>query len=178
MTEPGQQGEILLYGEGLAFGYMDREDLTSRAFFTHDTPDGPQRVYRTGDRGRFLPDGTLEFLGRTDSQVKLRGHRIELGSVESALEEHSAIAQAAVVLRDVEHPERTYIEAFLVTSGELTERELRKWLRTRLPASEHPRRFSFCAELPRTSAGKVDRVALAARPAAAPSGRTHSKEQR
>ncbi|ESU48722.1 amino acid adenylation domain-containing protein [Streptomyces filamentosus] len=161
VTEPGEEGEILLYGAGLALGYLDRDDLTEKAFVTHDTPDGPRRVYRTGDRGRYRADGGLEFLGRADAQVKLRGHRLELGSVEAALEEHPTIGQAAVVLRDTERPEHTYMEAFMVAADTLEQRELRTWLRGRLPASEHPRRFTFVTELPRTTAGKVDRVKLA-----------------
>jgi amino acid adenylation domain-containing protein len=174
VTEPGQEGEILLYGEGLALGYLDRDDLSAQAFVTHYTPDGPRRVYRTGDRGRYLADGGLEFLGRADAQVKLRGHRIELASVEAALEEHDAIGQAAVVLRDTDRPESTYIEAFLVTAGPIEDRELRKWLRSRLSAGEQPRRFTHVPELPRTTAGKVDRVRLAQQPSTPRSDKEHA----
>ncbi|WP_280463060.1 non-ribosomal peptide synthetase [Nocardia carnea] len=89
-------GEIYLGGAGLAEGYLGDDDLTARRFFRH--PRTGARLYRTGDLGRFHPDGRLEFLGREDSQVKIRGHRVELGEIESALRSHPAVADAAVLL--------------------------------------------------------------------------------
>ncbi|MFD4257579.1 amino acid adenylation domain-containing protein [Streptomyces sp. NPDC058534] len=155
-----EEGEILLFGEGLAAGYLGQEELTRRRFHLHDTPQGRQMVYRTGDRGRRLPDGRLFFLGRDDDQVKLRGHRIELGEVEATLEEHPAVTETVVVLRDRDRPERAYLEALIVTGVEVTPADLRQWIRDRLPASHCPAKFTVLDSLPRTTAGKVDRARL------------------
>ncbi len=162
-TEAGaepQEGEILLYGDGLATGYLGKEELTRQRFHLHETPQGRQMVYRTGDRARRLPDGALVFLGRDDDQIKLRGQRIELGEVEAALEEHPAITEAVVVLRDRDRPERAYLEALVVATAELATPELRRWVHDRLPAGHCPTRFTALASLPRTTAGKVDRARL------------------
>ena len=93
----GVSGEIAVGGVGVARGYLGRPDLTAERFV--EGPDG-ERVYRTGDLGRFLPDGTLVFLGRTDDQVKIRGYRVELGEIEAVLGDHEGVAEAAVALRD------------------------------------------------------------------------------
>jgi acyl-coenzyme A synthetase/AMP-(fatty) acid ligase len=159
-TEP-EEGEILLFGAGLAAGYLGMEELTRQRFHLHDTPQGRQLVYRTGDRARRLPGGGLLFLGRDDGQIKLRGQRIELGEVEAALEEHPSITEAVVVLRDRDRPERAYLEALVVATVELATPELRRWVRDRLPAGHCPARFTTRTSLPRTSAGKVDRAGLA-----------------
>ncbi|MDW4909131.1 non-ribosomal peptide synthetase [Streptomyces sp. ADMS] len=155
----GSEGELLLYGSGLALGYLDQEQLTAERFPHADTPHGRQRVYRTGDRIRLRPDGSLEFLGRMDSQIKLRGHRIELGEVEAILEEHPAVSQAAVLLHGADQPERAALVAFLVQRSEA---DVQSWLKERLPPSHCPARIITLPALPRTAAGKVDRVALAA----------------
>ncbi|MGA5821186.1 AMP-binding protein [Kitasatospora sp. NPDC094028] len=160
VDEPGTEGELLLLGAGLAEGYLDRDDLTRRAFRSLPTPLGERRAYRTGDRARYRADGSLEYLGRTDGQVKLRGHRIELGEIEAALERHPAVSQAAVVLRDAGLPS-VHVAAFLVTTDGVDGRELRRWLRGQLPPSHHPRSLTIRDALPRTAAGKVDRVRLA-----------------
>ncbi|MGE7437917.1 non-ribosomal peptide synthetase [Kitasatospora sp. NPDC001175] len=152
-------GELLLHGTGLAHGYLNREQLTAERFPQRDTPDGRRRVYRTGDLVRRGPDGALEFLGRLDSQVKLRGHRIELGEVEAVLEEHPDVSQAVVLLQDADRPEIAALVAFVV---QRTEADLQGWLEDRLPTSHRPARITALPELPRTTAGKVDRIALAA----------------
>jgi len=157
----GEPAEILLYGDCLATGYLHRPDLTDRQFGTRDTPDGPRRCYRTGDRARVGDDGRLTFLGRTDSQVKLRGHRIELGEVEAVLEEHPAVREAVAVLCDADEPDRAHLAAFLTGDGSATARDVRAWLAERLPAGMRPSRLAFRSALPRTPTGKVDRVALA-----------------
>ena len=156
-----QPGEILLYGDGLAVGYLNQPDLTGQRFCARRTPEGPRRCYRTGDRGQYRDDGQLEFLGRDDCQVKLRGHRIELGEVEAVLEQHPAVHQAVVVLRAGDSAEHAHIAAFLVGDDHVTGRQLRAWLADRLPPSMRPGRISFLRAMPRTAAGKVDRVSLA-----------------
>lgn len=159
---PGDAGEILLYGAGLAQGYLDRPELTAERFAVHQTPGGPARCYRTGDRARYASSGALEFLGRTDDQVKLRGHRIELAEVESVLQEHPSVRQAVAVLVDSGLPQHAHLAAFVVTGSTLTPRELRGWLADRLPAPMRPQRIDIVPNLPRTAAGKADRVRLAA----------------
>src|SRR5205085_7060803 len=91
----GIPGELLLGGAGVTQGYLNREDLTAERFVEFNG----ERVYRTGDRARRLTDGTLEFLGRADDQVKVRGYRVELGEIEAALRAHPGVAQGVVVLR-------------------------------------------------------------------------------
>ncbi|MDT9685016.1 non-ribosomal peptide synthetase [Streptomyces sp. TRM76323] len=152
-------GELLLYGTGLAHGYLDREELTAERFPLGDTPDSPRRLYRTGDRVKPGPDGALEFLGRLDSQVKLRGHRIELGEVEAVLEDHPDVSQAVVLVQDADRPDAAALVAFVVQRAET---DLQAWLKARLPASHHPARITALPVLPRTSTGKADRVGLAA----------------
>ncbi|MET8079263.1 amino acid adenylation domain-containing protein [Streptomyces sp. NPDC005303] len=164
--DPPGEGEVVLYGHGLADGYLDAPEATMRRFLTLDTPDGPRRCYRTGDRARARPDGVLAYLGRDDTQVKLRGHRVELGAVEAALEEHPDVVEAAAVVCEVERPERTHITAYVVTSFTgVSPRMLRRWLAERLPAAARPARIVPRPALPRTAAGKIDRVRLAAEPA-------------
>ncbi|BFV59641.1 hypothetical protein KCMC57_up47450 [Kitasatospora sp. CMC57] len=150
-------GELLLYGTGLAHGYLDREELTAERFPVGGSSEG--RVYRTGDRVRRGADGALEFLGRLDSQVKLRGHRIELGEVEAVLEEHPDVSQAVVLVQDADRPELAALVAFVVRRDGAA---LQGWLAERLPPSHRPARITELPELPRTTAGKVDRVGLAA----------------
>ncbi|MFJ8487808.1 amino acid adenylation domain-containing protein [Streptomyces sp. NPDC094038] len=161
--DPPGEGEVTLYGQGLADGYLDAPEATAERFPRLDTPDGPRRCYRTGDRARLRPDGVLEFLGRTDTQVKLRGHRVELGAVEAALEEHPDIVEAAALLGDTDRPAHTHIVAHVVfSSAAVSRRELRGWLAERLPAVSRPARIVERPALPRTAAGKIDRVRLAA----------------
>ncbi|MDR3036401.1 MAG: amino acid adenylation domain-containing protein [Kitasatospora sp.] len=161
LGEPGDEGEVTLWGAGLATGYLGDEDLTRRRFRTLDTGHGGRRrCYLTGDLGRYGAEGEIEFLGRTDTQVKIRGHRVELGAVEAVLEEHPAVSAAIALLRDGDRPERAAVVAVVAARGRLSERELRVWLKDRLPASHRPQHLLFRDRLPHTTAGKVDRVAL------------------
>jgi amino acid adenylation domain-containing protein len=159
---PGVAGELLLGGDGLAWGYWGRPDLTAERFVPDPTGASGSRLYRTGDLVRWLRDGTLDYLGRTDEQVKVRGFRIEPGEIESVLSRCPGIAECAVVAR--QEPEGKILLAFATRSGEAAP-DVRVWLRERLPDYMVPSRLVFLDALPRTSSGKVDRRALLSLPA-------------
>jgi acyl carrier protein len=120
------------------------------------------RLYRTGDGARFLPDGTIEYLGRLDHQVKIRGFRIELGEIESALLRHGAVTEAVVIARSETHGSGQRLVAYLVAApgAAVTPRELREHLLKSLPDYMAPAAFVMLEALPRTTSGKVDRRAL------------------
>lgn len=158
----GVPGEVFTAGAGVARGYASRPALTAERFIPdpHGLPGA--RMYRTLDRGRWLDDGTLEYLGRGDAQVKVRGFRIELEEVEQALAAHPAVAGAAVAARGEVGAER-HLAAFLAArEGAETPApaELRAFLRERLPEYMVPAGFAWVEALPRTASGKLDRCAL------------------
>jgi amino acid adenylation domain-containing protein/non-ribosomal peptide synthase protein (TIGR01720 family) len=157
----GVPGELYIGGEGLARGYAGRPDLTAERFifyaFNGEGGDEPIRLYRTGDRCRYLANGALEYLGRNDRQVSIRGHRIELGEVEHALAEHPAIAQAAVELRTGPSGEPQLV-AWI--AGRVAAAEARVFLQRLLPAYMMPASFVMLDALPLTASGKIDRQAL------------------
>ncbi|MFP5286158.1 MAG: amino acid adenylation domain-containing protein, partial [Thermoanaerobaculia bacterium] len=158
----GVPGEICLAGEGLARCYRDRPELTARAFVPDPFADG-QRLYRTGDLARWLPSGRVEFLGRFDHQVKIRGQRIELGEIEVALGRHPAVRDSVVMVRDGR------LVAYVVsgeTAEAVTVEALRAWLARTLTEAMIPSAWAFLDALPLTPNGKIDRRALPA-PAAA-----------
>jgi amino acid adenylation domain-containing protein len=158
LAPPGVPGELYLAGAGLAFGYHRRGGLTA-ASFTPD-PYGPpgSRRYRTGDLARVLPDGQIEFLGRADGQVKVRGYRVETGEVEAFLVEQAQVGQAAVVARD------DSLVAYLVpTAGaDIDLEQVRSQLAAAVPAHLVPSQFVVLERLPLTSHGKLDRAGLPA----------------
>jgi non-ribosomal peptide synthetase-like protein len=162
----GTAGEICIGGAGLARGYVGRPELTAEKFvdFRPGT-DGepPVRVYRTGDLGRFTPDGELEFLGRADSQVKLRGYRVELTEIEAVLMESPAVLAAAVAVRE-DVPGVQQLAAYLVprNNSDIRVEEVRKFLKSRLPAYMIPAFYERMPALPTLPSGKVDRNALPA----------------
>jgi len=163
----GVPGELCLAGAGLGRGYFGQPDLTAERFVPSPyAGNGGEaagaRLYRTGDLVRRRPAGDLEFLGRLDHQVKIRGVRIELGEVESALLACPEVRDAAVLARDGAQGERS-LAAFLVASGEpFAVAAVRDALRRSLPEAMVPTAFVLLPELPRTASGKVDRKALAA----------------
>jgi amino acid adenylation domain-containing protein/non-ribosomal peptide synthase protein (TIGR01720 family) len=153
----GVPGELWIGGPGVARGYFRRDELTAERFVERDG----RRYYRTGDLVRHLADGTLEFLGRTDLQVKVRGFRVEPGEVEAALLAHPAVREAVVVARG------NRLVAYLVAGAAPPVEEIRAFLRTRLPEYMVPGVFVPLAALPLSPNGKVDRKAL---PAPEPAG--------
>ncbi|MGW6706051.1 non-ribosomal peptide synthetase [Streptomyces sp. NPDC054956] len=172
-TPLGIPGELLIGGDGVAHGYLGRPELTADRFVPN--PFGPPgtRLYRTGDRAAWTPDGELEFLGRIDDQVKIRGHRIELGEIESALLEHPALAQAAVAVRTEEDGE-PFLAGYLVPAAGTrspSPADLRDHLMRTLPAAMVPQRWLTVERLPLTPNGKLDRRALPVPPREAPAQR-------
>ncbi|HEX6862441.1 MAG TPA: amino acid adenylation domain-containing protein, partial [Thermoanaerobaculia bacterium] len=161
---PGLDGELLIGGAGVARGYLGRPDLTAERFVPDPFAEAPgSRLYRTGDLGRHRPDGTLEFLGRIDHQVKLRGLRIELGEIEAALRRLPGVREAAVLVRE-DSPGDRRIVAYV--AGEPA--GLRSALKETLPDYMLPAAFVALDALPLTPSGKVDRRALPAPGAARP----------
>jgi acyl-coenzyme A synthetase/AMP-(fatty) acid ligase/acyl carrier protein len=168
----GAVGEICVGSPGLAAGYSGRPDLTADRFVPHSFPAAPgARLYRTGDLGRYRADGTLDFMGRADFQVKIRGVRIELGEVEAQLHRHPDLQAAVVAARDDSGPGGSgrRLVAWVVPrpGASPTPGELRDFLRARLPDVMVPTAWVLLDALPLTPRGKVDRRALPAPPPAA-----------
>ena len=157
----GIPGEILIGGDGLAKGYLNRDDLTAERFVPDPLSPVPgQRLYKTGDLGRWREGGLLECLGRTDLQVKVRGHRIELGEIEASLAAHPSIRQAVVVVRGDPLGDRRLVAYVISSEAQLAEPALREHLRKQLPEYMVPQHFVRLEAFPTTPNGKVDRKAL------------------
>ncbi len=154
----GVRGEIWIGGAGVARGYWRREELTAERFVSREG----RRWFRSGDLARRLPDGRLEFLGRADDQVKVRGFRIEPAEVEAALLAHPSVTAAAVLARETASGDRQLVACLVPRAGgEIDRRELAGFLAGRLPEPMVPAVFVSLAALPLTAHGKVDRRALA-----------------
>jgi amino acid adenylation domain-containing protein len=154
-------GQLYIGGVGLALGYWRDEDRTAASFVVH--PATGERLYRTGDLGRWLPDGTIEFLGREDGQVKVHGYRVELGEIEAALEAHPAVQAAAVRVWGQAHGDKRlagYVVVKPVVGTDLTAEELTRHLAAKLPGYMVPATFTVLEKLPLSSNGKVDRSRL------------------
>jgi amino acid adenylation domain-containing protein len=159
MQPVGVPGEIAIGGIGVARGYLNRPDEQARRFGDDPFQVGG-RIYCTGDRGRFLPDGRLQHLGRYDDQVKIRGFRVEPGEIESTLCEHPDVGCCAVVAREVPSGEQQLVAYIVGEPGCPSEREARNWLRRRLPEYMVPSAFVQLSALPMTAHGKLDKAAL------------------
>ncbi len=168
---PGVMAELYIGGAGVARGYLNRPELTAERFLPDPFCSAPgQYMYKTGDLARCRSDGTLEYLGRTDDQVKVRGYRIELGEVEAALAAHEKVQSCAVVARE-DDPGHKQLVGYLTTvdGSAPSADDLREFLKESLPEYMVPARFVFLDSLPLTVNGKVDRRALPA-PSITPSG--------
>jgi acyl carrier protein len=156
----GVTGELCVAGSGVARGYLGRPDLTASRFVTDPYGEPGDILYRTGDLARWLPDGTIDLLGRADHQVKLRGWRIELGEVEATLLTHPAVRQAAVLLVGGPGDERLRAFVSLNSHSRTSTPELRSFMALRLPPTLVPE-IAEIPELPLTRSGKIDRAQLA-----------------
>jgi len=166
LVPPGVIGEIVIGGIGVAKGYLNREDLTRTSFI----PDFMQNkrdcyLYRTGDLGRYQEDGTIEYVGRTDHQIKLRGYRIELGEIEQVLLSSPDIQEAVVLLREIKTGQKVlaaYIESTTESKegSDLLKNKLKAFLGERLPGYMIPEHWVELSEWPLTVSGKIDRQAL------------------
>jgi amino acid adenylation domain-containing protein len=163
-------GELYISGVGLAQGYWREKEKTAHSFIEQTQSNTSEaksmRLYRTGDRGRYLPDGSIEFMGRLDSQVKIQGHRIELAEVESALQQHTQVKQAIVLAQGDRHNRQlvAFVEWANATSAEESTTQpalhLQDFLQQKLPGPMVPTRWSVMDTLPMTANGKIDRNAL------------------
>lgn len=157
-VEPGTPGEICIGGAGVGRGYLNRPELTQEKFISWQGSDGPERLYRSGDRGALLEDGSIRFLGRLDDQIQIRGYRVEQGEIEATLNRLAEVQTSVVVAR--EHAAGGLrLVAYVVPAGDavLSREKLRRELRRTLPEYMIPAEFVRLLELPITENGKVDR---------------------
>ncbi len=157
----GVPGELYIGGIGVGRGYLNNPQLTAQKFIPDPYSNIPgARLYKTGDLARYLPNGNIEYLGRIDYQVKLRGLRIELGEIEAVLEQHPAVRQCVVMMRE-DIPGNQCLVAYLIAENVVSD-ELRQYLRHKLPEYMIPSAFVILDSLPLTFSGKVNRLALPA----------------
>ncbi|HEY9132090.1 MAG TPA: amino acid adenylation domain-containing protein [Dyella sp.] len=157
----GAIGELYIGGAGLARGYLARPELTAERFVTHPFAQS-ERLYRTGDLVRWLPDGTIEFIGRADGQVKIRGYRIEIGEIEAALQSIEGVRACAVLVREDRPGQKRLVAYYVLDDTSLDARELRERLSRSLPDFMVPAIYIGLSALPVTVNGKLDRRALPA----------------
>ncbi|MEV0618794.1 amino acid adenylation domain-containing protein [Nonomuraea sp. NPDC050404] len=162
--EPEEEGELHVGGDGVALGYVGDEERTAERFLPDPFLGGEARMYKTGDRALWRPDGVLEFLGRRDRQVQVSGYRVEIGEVEAGLAAHPEVREAAVAVRESQRGGKALV-AWVVPREKVDRRSLagrvRAFLRDRLPAFMLPGKVAIADDLPLNSSGKVDSRALA-----------------
>ncbi len=160
----GVPGELYIGGAGVARGYLNRPDLTTQRFIVNPFNQEQEStlLYKTGDLARYLPDGTIEFIGRIDQQVKIHGFRIELGEIEAVLSQHPAVRETVVLVRQEQSNPRLVAYVVLQPASSLTTNDLRQFLQEKLPEYMIPSAFVWLKALPLTPNGKVDRQALPA----------------
>ena len=152
----GIAGELCIAGAGLARGYLNRPELTAEKFIDIELFGKTERIYKTGDLARWLPDGDIEFLGRIDHQVKLRGFRIELGEIESALGQHPGINEVVVTVREDQPGDKRLVAYFTQSQYEPPNvNALRLFLKEKLPEYMVPSAFVLLDKLPLTPNGKI-----------------------
>lgn len=154
----GTEGELYIGGKGLARGYLNRLELTAERFIMNPLIRN-QKIYKTGDLVKLLPDGNIEYIGRIDNQVKIRGHRVELGEIESNLEKYKSIRQAVVTLKEGKENFK-YLCAYYVSPEELLISDLRNYMSAVLPDYMVPTYFVRVDCFPQTPNGKIDRLSL------------------
>ncbi|BDA68754.1 hypothetical protein CAL7716_029200 [Calothrix sp. PCC 7716] len=157
----GVMGEVYIGGVGVGRGYLNRPDLTAEKFIPNPFSKQTERLYKTGDKARYLPNGDIEYLGRIDNQVKLRGFRIELGEIEATISQYPGVRETVVIVSE-ESVDSQRIVAYVVPQKEQTLeiRELRTFLEAKLPSYMVPAVFVILEALPLTPNGKIDRKAL------------------
>ncbi|MFP5271127.1 amino acid adenylation domain-containing protein [Coleofasciculus sp.] len=157
----GVIGELYIGGDGLARGYLNRPELTGEKFISNPFSNQPHaRLYKTGDLARYRVDGTIEFIGRVDNQIKLRGFRIELGEIEAVLNQYPQVKDTVVIATEDQPGNKRLIAYFVSDSEQSITAELRSFLKTKLPDYMMPSAFVQLDTLPLTANGKVDRRAL------------------
>jgi natural product biosynthesis luciferase-like monooxygenase protein len=159
----GIAGELMIGGAGVARGYLGRPELTAERFISSPFHDhGAKRLYRTGDLARYLPDGNIELLGRMDHQVKIRGHRVELGEIEALLNEHPAVRESVVVAKEINGDQKLVAYVIPREGQDPTRQELRQYAQDRMPDYMTPAQVVFMDAFPQTPNKKIDRKALPA----------------
>jgi amino acid adenylation domain-containing protein/non-ribosomal peptide synthase protein (TIGR01720 family) len=156
----GIPSELCIAGRGLARGYFNRPELTAEKFLEIEVFGKTQRIYKTGDLARYLPDGNIEFLGRVDNQVKIRGFRIELGEIETALGQHPEVRETVVISRETAETGKHLVAYFVPQQDSIENADIRRFLSERLPEYMIPSIFVALETLPLLPNGKVDRRAL------------------
>jgi amino acid adenylation domain-containing protein len=157
LLPPGEVGELCISGINVTYGYLNRPELTAEKFVNWQQNGQSIRIYRSGDLCRFLPDGNIEYLGRKDTQVKIRGNRVEIGEIEVLLNQLDGVQQSVVIARE-DNPGDKRLVAYLVAShSKITTAQVRDSIEEKLPEFMMPSAFVWMTELPKTTSGKVDR---------------------
>jgi amino acid adenylation domain-containing protein/non-ribosomal peptide synthase protein (TIGR01720 family) len=158
----GVAGELYIGGLGVARGYWNRPEWTAERFIPDAVSGRPsERLFRSGDKGRWLDNGELQFIGRVDRQIKLRGHRIELEEIEAVLNRHGAVSEAVVTVQEQNGAKKLIAYVERMPGKEITNEELRVWLREQVPEYMVPSTLVIAEQLPRMSNGKLDRKRVA-----------------